>query len=426
MAEEKNSIKNYMGVENQQLIPGLPDEIAMECLVKVPCQFHSNMKSVCHSWQNLISNPSFYQLRLKSGNSEQLICLVQPLPSLDSIQSLTTTIAIAKKEDKLEHQQQQQQQIHSPPQFGLNIYNATYNTWQKTEFPGKIPMFCQCLAIPSANKLLILGGWDSDTLEPVPDVYILDLAGASGCRWRRGAPMSVSRSFFACEVVGQSWVYVAGGHDRHKNALNSAEVYDIERNEWRILPNMIEDRDECHGMAFEGDNRFWVVSGYGTDSQGQFRSDAECYDPDNGVWHKITGVWPFSSTSPRGATTIVSSVNKNEHQWRWFLGGQEEEEEQQIHQNDEIRWELIRSNPVPDCGKNPFVMNIGYGDNKNRVFLVSGSSRRSESSFSCSECDFEGTFILDKDCNNGRTKWNHVHTPAEFSGFPFSACYLTI
>ncbi|EEF33182.1 F-box/kelch-repeat protein At2g44130 [Ricinus communis] len=429
--------------KKQELIPGLPDEIAMECLVKVPYQFHCNMKSVCHTWQDLISDPSFYQQRRKSGTSEHLVCLVQPLPqqqhdsALDVTPDMADPTTVTKKEDKQE-QEQQQQQIHSPPQFAISIYNLNFNIWQRTRPQGGIPMFCQCLAIPSSGKILLLGGWDSNTLEPVPDVHILDLTG--GCRWRRGASMSVSRSFFACAVVGPSMVYVAGGHDGQKNALRSAEVYDVDRDEWRMLPDMIEERDECQGLAWDGDSKFWVVSGYGTDSQGQFRSDAECYDPTTGSWSKFDGVWPFSSISPRGATATVS-VNRDQNQWWWFLGGEQQQQQlqlqtsgEEVKENENMRLEIVTSIPVPACvtGSNPCVISLGYDANKHhQVFVMSGNGngngrRTSSSSLSCSECDCEGAFILDRDCNNGSTKWNHVHTPVGFSGFPFSASHLTI
>lgn len=44
------------------LIPSLPNDIALVVLVGVPCQFHSVLKSVCKSWNSLFSDPSFYTL----------------------------------------------------------------------------------------------------------------------------------------------------------------------------------------------------------------------------------------------------------------------------------------------------------------------------------------------------------------------------
>ncbi|KAF2325628.1 hypothetical protein GH714_031418 [Hevea brasiliensis] len=220
--EEKINFKNSQMVresykeEELQLIPGLLDEIAMECL------------------RILFALSDLYHSRI---------------PLTPSVVPPTTTVAAAvtNKEDK---------QIQSPPLFGLSIYNTSHDTWQRTRPQGGILMFCQCLALQSSGKVLLLGGWDPTALEPVLDVYIVDLIGAGGCRWRRGAPMSVSRSFFACAVVGPSKVYVAGGHDGQKNTLQLAKVYDVDKNEWQKLLDLIKERDECQGLAWEGDSSF--------------------------------------------------------------------------------------------------------------------------------------------------------------------------
>ncbi|XP_050203439.1 F-box/kelch-repeat protein SKIP20 [Mercurialis annua] len=409
---------------NQELIPGLPDEIGRECLVKVPFEFHGNMKSVCHSWKNLISHPSFYQQRFKLGTSEHLVCLVQPLPQSESADPVTgemVSATVSENEDKTVEQQQQQQrqQIHTPPQFALSIFNINYNLWRRTRPHGGIPMFCQCLSVPSQGKILLIGGWDSATLEPVPDVHILDLT--AGGKWRRGASMSVSRSFFACALVGSNLVYVAGGHDGQKNALKSAEVYDIEKDEWRTVADMNEERDECEGLSWDGESKFWVVSGYGSESQGQFRSDGECYDPVSGRWSKVDGVWPFNSVSPRGVSTAVSGGG-NEKQWWWFLRDEQDRRQQGRRRGEDMSVEIVDSIQLPDCliGNSPFVSSLGYG----KVFVMGGKNVRT--SVSCNECECEGAFILDKDWKNGSVKWNHVHTPVQFSGFPFSACHLTM
>ncbi|KAB5548526.1 hypothetical protein DKX38_011932 [Salix brachista] len=402
MEEQKiRSIGQQKEVEDdqkqlQQLIPGLPDEIAMECLVKVPYQFHSNMKSVCHTWQHLISHPSFYQQRLKSGTSDHLVCLVQPLPPIKDTTTTTTTEdddnpldsnssynnKTTKDEDK-----QEQQRIHSPPQYALSIYNTTHNTWQRTrptEGSG-IPMFCQCLALPSSGKLLLLGGWDPTTLEPVPHVFILDFIGTTGaaCNWRRGASMSVPRSFFACAVIGSSTVCVAGGHDSQKNALRSAEVYDVETDQWKMLPDMIEERDECQGLTWEGDSQ-------------------------------VLGCEWIRHRKPRAVQRQQNRVV--------------------VKVSDTIILEIVSSIPLPNCitGTTPCVTTFDYvgqggtRKNKHRLFVMSGGGGRGSSALACGDCDGEGAFISDENSNDGTIKWKHIYTPVGFSGFPYSASSIII
>ena len=445
--------------QEQQLIPGLPDEIGMECLVRVPYGSHSRMKSVCSGWRTLFSRPSFYEQRRKAHTAEHLVCLVQPLQFQFQFHAhlhvdVDVDVVLKERDDKKQHQQQQEEdcRYHHPSesesllplyQYGLSIFNATHQTWHQVMMPGmdSIPMmFSHCVALPSSGKLLLLGGWDPTTLHPVPHVYVLDfIAGESCHRWRRAAPMSVARSFFACAVVGRSTLYVAGGHDNQKNALRSAEVYDAEADKWQTLPAMSEERDESQGLSWEGDSRFWVVSGYSTENQGRFRSDAECYDPETGCWSKVEGLWPFPSSSPRGGcVTGQSNRHRHHHHHRWWRFAGEEQVgigEIREYEREADRWRVVSSIPLPHPefglgGSSKCVINLdgdgdGDGDGKKksgrRMLMVMGSGGEGEGKGKV------GAFILERNPNEeGKTKWNHVHVPPQFNGFPYSAAHLLL
>lgn len=56
--------------------------------------------------------------------------------------------------------------------------------------------------------------------------------------------MDTNRCFFACAALG-NFVYVAGGNDFIKKNLKTAERFDIEKNGWETLPDMIKARDLC-------------------------------------------------------------------------------------------------------------------------------------------------------------------------------------
>ncbi|GLT68107.1 hypothetical protein SLA2020_403660 [Shorea laevis] len=103
MGQTESSTENFQKLQQQpqqkQLIPGLPDEIAMDCLVRVPYKFHSNMKLVCQSWRSLVMHASFYQERRRSGTAEHLVCLIQPLP-VPSPPSITESSASDEKSSK--------------------------------------------------------------------------------------------------------------------------------------------------------------------------------------------------------------------------------------------------------------------------------------------------------------------------------------
>lgn len=111
--------------------------------------------------------------------------------------------------------------------------------------------------------------------------------------------MGCMRSFFACGSVGGR-IIVAGGHDDNKNALRSAEMYDLDRDVWEPLPDMRQERDECKGAVVDG--KFLAISGFSTDSQGQFCRSAESFDFSAHSWEPIDNMWPAS----RSLSSIVS------------------------------------------------------------------------------------------------------------------------
>ena len=95
-------------------------------------------------------------------------------------------------------------------------------------------------------------------------------------------------SFFAtCELGGQ--IIIVGGHDDSKNALWSAWVYHVRRDEWVELASMSQERDKCEGVVIGSE--FWVVSGYKTESQGGIKGSVESFDLGIGQWRRLEDAW---------------------------------------------------------------------------------------------------------------------------------------
>ncbi|XP_010534719.1 PREDICTED: F-box/kelch-repeat protein SKIP20-like [Tarenaya hassleriana] len=397
----------------RNLIPTLPDDLAMECLLRVPYQFHSAMKSVCHAWRSLISHPSFYRERRRCGKADPLLCLVQSLvPSTPP----ATESVVYDGEKKTEDGESVQPRVCDTLRYGLSVYNASANTWHRVALPERIPLFCECVALQDAGKVLLIGGWDPETLQPVRDVFVLDFAGeGSGRRWRRGAPMAVARSFFACAAVGPAKVYVAGGHDDQKNALRSAEMYDVQKDEWRTIPPMEEGRDECHGFTMPGDLGFCVLSGYGTETQGRFRSDAEVYDPASDSWTRIENAWPFPDTSPRGRI-VVSGGEIGGRRLRCFTNSDRQNQLRWEAEDNSKKWKLVvETMKLPVAGTSIFAGSMGGCGGERAVVMVGAETK-------CGgECEGEGAMMMMMTTAEKQgVKCGHVHTPLGFSSQPFS------
>ncbi|KAL5975171.1 hypothetical protein ACLOJK_031850 [Asimina triloba] len=241
----------------EQLIPGLPDEIARECLARVPCNRFCNVRAVCRGWRAELDSPDFYIFRKSTGLSRSVVAFSQN----------ERTSTAAKHPD-------------TPPVFRLSLIDPISGAWERPPpvpgHPHGLPLFCRVAA--SGRSLVVIGGWDPATWSATDAVHVYDLASAT---WRAGAPMpGPLRSFFGYASDSRSTVYVAGGHDEHKNALRSALAYDVAKDKWAPLPDMARERDECKGVFWRGE--FHVIGGYGTEGQGRFVRSGESFC--NATW----------------------------------------------------------------------------------------------------------------------------------------------
>lgn len=244
------------------LMPLLPLDLALDCLHRVPLQAHSTLQQVCTSWRSLVSSPSYYAARQSKGYTANQACIIQAI-----------------------------QESSSPgkaPVYAISIFDAKLQSWATLpsipDFPHGLPLFCSCIAVGA--QIVLLGGWDPCSWSVLTSVYIYDF---SSSQWRCGSPMPTTRSFFACTRTGSGTVVVAGGHDDNKNALRSAEMYDVERDVWESLPDMIQERDECKAAFLNG--KLIVVSGFCTESQGQFVKSAEIFDLVERRWEMVDNFW---------------------------------------------------------------------------------------------------------------------------------------
>ncbi|RCV04924.1 hypothetical protein SETIT_1G040400v2 [Setaria italica] len=248
-------------------IPGLPEDLARECLVRLGFDQLPAARRVSRGWKAEVESPFHHRLR----RPRPLLALAQARPPLADSGPARKYAAAAGYS------------------YRLVLHDPGAGTW--TPLPplpgggGGLPLFCQLAAVGEgpSTKLVVLGGWDPETWAPTAAVHVYDfLAGV----WRRGADMPPPRrSFFACAAVG-SRVFVAGGHDVEKNALRSAAAYDAEADAWAALPDMARERDEARGVR-AGGGRFVALGGYSTEGQGRFAGSAEAFDPSTWSWGPV-------------------------------------------------------------------------------------------------------------------------------------------
>lgn len=100
------------------------------------------------------------------------------------------------------------------------------------------------------------------------------------------------RRCFVCGSIGK-YIYVAGGltNERLEGPFvglgkRSAERFNTETNEWEILPSLNRERVNAIGFVLNG--RFCVMGGVGKGS----RTSSEFYDPEARKWVLVPKMWP--------------------------------------------------------------------------------------------------------------------------------------
>jgi hypothetical protein len=364
MRNQKSRAQECKVVDHIDLIPGMPDDVAVDCLARVPHRSFRSVRGVCRGWRGAAVAPEFALARAGAGASEDLVYLLQFGIQADGSPGDGDGDAPANAQA-----------------YGVSVYNVTTGEWRRERAAPPLPMFAQCAAV--GGRLAVMGGWDTKTFEPVADVHVLD--AATGV-WRRGAPMRCARSFFACAEAGGK-IYVAGGHDKLKNALKTAETYDAGADAWDPLPDMSEERDECDGMATVAGDRFLAVSGYRTGRQGGFERDAEWFDPAARVWRRLERV-----RAPPSAAHVVVRGRV------WCIEGNAMIE----YRGERREWREVGPSPPGLKAGTARAVSVGGGE---RVVVTGAIGSGGHA-----------LWVYDVKTKN----WTVVRPPPEFAGFVFS------
>lgn len=359
---------------NMELISGLPEDVARDCLIRVSYQQFPTVASVCKGWQTEIHTAEYHCQRRRTGNSQKVLVMVQARIEPNKTETGSTKRLVN-------------------PVYRLSVFEPETGFWSELPAPpgysSGLPVMCQVACV--GYDLVVLGGLDPETWKASNFVFVYNFLSA---KWRCGTQMPGGpRTFFGCSSDDRRTVFVAGGHDDEKNALRSALAYDVVADEWVELPEMSSERDECKAVFRVG--KFIVVGGYTTENQGRFERSAEAFDFVTWKWGQVEEEYLDCATCPM---TLVDAGD--------------EEESVYMCCNGELV--MLRGHTWQKMGRVPDeISNVAYVGAFDGVVVVIGSSGYGEVHMG---------YVFDVNNNN----WRKLDCPDGFKGHVQTGCVLEI
>nr|GME03134.1 F-box/kelch-repeat protein At1g55270 [Ipomoea batatas] len=241
------------------LLPGLPDDLAVACLIRVPRTEHCKLRLVCKRWNRLLAGNFYYSLRKNLGLAEEWIYIM--------------------KRDR-------------DGKISCDAFDPVYQQWQP--LPPVPKEYSEALAFGSAVlsgcHLYLFGGKD-----PVKgSMRRVVFYSARTNKWHRAPDMLRRRHRFGFCVINNC-LYVAGGESEGVHGpISSAEVYDPHKNRWSFVSEMSTAMVPFTGVVYQGK---WFLKGMGSHRQVL----SEVYQPETDVWNPVFNGMVTGWRSP-GAT----------------------------------------------------------------------------------------------------------------------------
>lgn len=262
---------------SSELLPGLPDDLALLCLARVPSL--ALLWRVSASWQAIVSQSAyFHSLRSSLGfKTQQWLYALLHNPSTAQGRD-----APPSREDG------------SAPAFSWHTYDPISNSWQSlpplphpVDFHLSSPSFIGLLhsvqCVSTATKIFMVAGSRLDkcgvnehkrqTIEPALECPLI--FDTQTREWSEGAPFNVPRKWCVCGTVADKLLVASGcGREWDMALSKSAQMYDSDARRWVEVEGLRSSTFSRMGMsAVNYKGKLHIVSGVGV-----------VYDPETGKW----------------------------------------------------------------------------------------------------------------------------------------------
>ncbi|RZC17739.1 4-alpha-glucanotransferase, chloroplastic/amyloplastic isoform B [Glycine soja] len=224
------------------LIPYLPNDVALNCLARIPRSHHPTLSLVSKPIRSLLYSPLLFTTR-------SLLQCTQPLLYL----------TLRSRDSSLQW---------------FTLHRTNPNPLLAPLPPIPSPAVGSAYAVLGPT-IYVLGGSIQDV--PSSHVWLLDCRFH---RWLRGPPMRVAREFAAAGVL-HGKIYVLGGcvADTWSRSANWAEVLDPASGRWERVASPTEVREKwMHASAVVGDRIYAMADRGGI-----------AFEPRSCAWESVGG-----------------------------------------------------------------------------------------------------------------------------------------
>ncbi len=203
--------------------------------------------------------------------------------------------------------------------FGYIVCAATFS-FAQGEWTAKsdMPTARFGLSAEAVNgKIYAIGGANASSILGMVEEY--DPATDT---WSPKTDMPTIRKGMATSVVNGK-IYVFGGSNLARTSLATVEEYDPATDTWTAKSDMSFRRSGSAAVTISG--KIYVIGGWGLphgdDSQLDFLSAIEVYDPATDIWQQHTdapsGNGNFGFTSVNGKIYVVGGTNPRSETWEY-------------------------------------------------------------------------------------------------------------
>eukprot|EP00271_Cylindrocystis_brebissonii_P020729 TRINITY_DN6999_c0_g4_i2.p1 TRINITY_DN6999_c0_g4~~TRINITY_DN6999_c0_g4_i2.p1 ORF type:complete len:499 (-),score=51.22 TRINITY_DN6999_c0_g4_i2:107-1603(-) len=231
------------------LLPGLPDDLAILCLARVPLRWVAGIRPVCTSWRSVLDPGNAVELQRKAmGVAEHWIAMIRVgkhrlVDGMLGGGLVRTHIGGSGsfRECSIHDAYRSPPSLppwHTSPSSELRtkllFFDFSDKEWVERDVPDEVQNVVYFRGVTMGVHLYLFGGREEGLKEEAVSRKKAWRYNVALNSWKRLADINVARENFQFGVVNGT-IVVVGGESGFWSPVNSYEIYDPEKDLWKLV-----------------------------------------------------------------------------------------------------------------------------------------------------------------------------------------------